>query len=156
MRRSRCRCWYHDRVIANYQWLLSPTRRAPINDLGLGYVQMESIKAHGPHRHVVDARRRLKLKLCAWILELFLFYFSYCSQQYNTMPSGPADLLFLMDFAAREISSKEGVAASSWIYGSVGSLSKMDGSDGLTWLLRVYQHWRQRNEDGLRSVVITR
>jgi len=32
----------------------------------------------------------------------------------------------LMDFAAREISSKEGVAASSWIYGNVGSLSKMD------------------------------
>jgi len=28
-----------------------------------------------------------------------------------------------MDFAAREISSKEGVAASSWIYGNVGSLS---------------------------------
>ena len=52
------------------------------------------------------------------------------------MPSGPADLLFLMDFAAREISSKEGVAASSWIYGNVGSFSKMDGSDGLTWLRR--------------------
>jgi len=40
--------------------ILSSTRRAPLDDLGLGRVELQSIGPH-PHRHVVDARRLLLL-----------------------------------------------------------------------------------------------
>jgi len=43
--------------------MLSAIRRAP-DDFGLRCVQLESIGTH-PRRHVVDARRHLKLKLCS-------------------------------------------------------------------------------------------